>query len=563
MSYISTLELLRKALGSGGYLGRSYLLLAVISSLAHCYFIPIAFECDALTYLNNAKAYVGLPAPLDDYRPPTYSIFLLLSGTVFPGSMLLTLVLQWALGLASALVFRNTLNLYCSPLITNLGAFSLIVSGIPFYAAKFILAEQLFLFFSITSIYLFLSYLRRGRIFDFRLSLLFSLLSVATRWDGLLITLAIIFFVNIFRRDGETRKTTIVFILISIFIYFGYSGVRVLYKRDMSIFGTIQNGTDRQLFWRLYTLRPLSSERAKEGGGTHRSFVNLTNGPNTKLLSAIVSEYLTTHPEAIAQQRAPLDQIKPAKTGDANSNDSSSFYNQLYGRFNEDPDLIVKNMFDVVLTESSDYYSFLIIQAVVSTRGVVQGEKLLRDVNIETLLSSKDIILTVLKDSNSYLGSDLVSVFYRDDIPFKIESIFPFWGAYLNIATEFNLAGCAKNGMGTRMWSEYVSERNGYAKIPRISLERFQSAASFGRNSIRAVFGTLFLIGAILWWRRSARGGVAFILYGLTFGYLVFYGVIAGGAYQRYEIITIPLVILSVCYTYANLANARPRNVNL
>lgn len=523
--------------------GKFLLALVMLTSLAHLIFIPITFECDALTYLNNAKAFMGAAHPLDDYRPPLYPFILILTGVVFPGSVILLVALQWLIGVASVYIFHRSLKTFGFRPEVYLASATFAASGIPFAYAKFILAEQFFIFFFLLSIYFFCNFYKSKKVEFFYKFYLFGLLATLTRWDGMFLVLGGTFFILAINRNDRIYRAVFATLLMSVFLFFSYSGLRVLYKRDISIFGTIQNGTDRQLFWRLYTIRPPNLEIENDIPPTPKSIVNISNGPNTRLLASIILNHIKDHPESVEMQRSSLDQIPSPQTGET----TGGIFNELYGRFNKDPERIVENMFNASLYDnhSTDYYSFLIIQTVVNEFGIVRGEQLLRKVNVEAIFASSTFSRLALADALSYLGIGLKGIKAISSGQLELSDIFPFWGKYHLISSEFNIAGCARNGMNTHLWTEYTLDRSVYDGIPKEILNNFQNFSSWGRNVVRTLFGLLFLIGLTTILLRGRRSVVCVFFYGITSFLIIFYGTIAGGAYQRYEVTTLPLIIIS------------------
>lgn len=376
------------------------LLIGAFAQLIFFLFTPICFECDALTYLNTSKALFFVGGVFDDYRPIFYPVFLALSGVIFPGTFVLVLIFQYIIGVLGILYYYKIIYL-SNPHFAMLGALFLILSGVTLYSVKFILADHIYIFLLFISIF----YLYRVHSNSLESNLhkfvIFSLLAMITRWESqFLLYLGILSIIIKYHNLNQLKKIFTVIIFIIIFLS-SYSVIRSLYKNDINLIGTLQNGTSRQMFWRIYTIgfhNPFNISNE-----TKKVLIKTTNGKYTEKLHEIVLKQTILHPEYIDEQKEPLGKIEVH----SNRPNGDSLFFYLYGKYKDDPKALVDNMFNVDVDVGSSYYSFYIIRILQNELGIIESEKLLLKVVYESLISHPAILYDFLKYGFSLLGIGL------------------------------------------------------------------------------------------------------------------------------------------------------------
>jgi hypothetical protein len=314
----------------------------------------------------------------------------------------------------------------------------------------------------------------------------------------------------------------------------------------MNLFGTLQNGTSRQLFWRVYSYKPTNIFK-KNSPHYFKSIVQVENGEHTKKLRDHVLSYTYKHPEIIKEQKLPLESLNKEDSFRPNG---KSLYWYLYGQFNENPELIVNNFFVIEMEDVSSYYSFFIIRAIHNELGLENAEILLRKVAIEAILNNPQILIDWISDGLTLVGFSIFNAidFLKNPSFNTFYTLFPFWDEYYYINVGFDLAGCATNGLNINLMNEYKFDRNIYNSLNSENLHKFKFYTSTLRNIIRAIFGCVFLIVSLftLFTLFKFKKNDPFLIIITLYCWIEIFllGSIAGGVYTRYEVGVLPILIL-------------------
>ncbi len=522
------------------------MLVACSLQLVYLIAMPIAFECDAAAYYNSAKAMVGAGGLYSTYRPPLYPLFLIVSGAIWPGTFILTVLLQAALGVAMPLIFYRCLyGLGRVPAL--IGTLALMVSTIPFTASNLILAEQLYMFLLLLAV-MFLARYHDQRdwssIYGF---LLAGLGAMFTRWEAeCLVLFGLIAFLVIFFRRRRHLGHVLFASFLGLALIGGYSITRAVVANDLSLIGSLQSGTGGQLLWRVYNV-PVDFENAPHTVGltipssismTRQPVLSASNGPATAELKKFIIDYVRRNPESYRTLKHLLNALP-------DSSKSADAYDTLFGRFEGNPEALAENIFETPPTLLGGQYTFYMTSAVQRELGLVQSDRLLQRVGIETVLAHPVILAAMLKDAASFIG--IVPLAFYEIIlqPWKPEGwkkLFYYWGVFYYASTPFDAGGCATATVSGRMMDEYRVAYHFY-ETSRDFANTAVRLGSFGRNLVRAAVGGILVFG---WWFLfvSRRRAVDLAL-AVTLGtMMILSGSIAAGVYSRYEHGILPLALM-------------------
>jgi dolichyl-phosphate-mannose--protein O-mannosyl transferase len=163
------------------------ILLLILSIIIQVIFLlvnVIGFECDAAMFYNYAKAIILIGRSASDYRPPAFPLFLLMTGQVWPGTFLVTLLCQSLMGVIMPILVYKVLKHFGNSL-AFVGAIFIIFSTISYNYSTLMLSDQLFGFTFLLSIYFFTNFFFEKDDSDFRWFLVISLVCTFTRWEGI------------------------------------------------------------------------------------------------------------------------------------------------------------------------------------------------------------------------------------------------------------------------------------------------------------------------------------------------------------------------------------------
>jgi len=163
------------------------------------------------------------------------------------------------------------------------------LSLLPFLAAKLMLSEQLFTFLVLATVYALGSYYRRRRPEWMYATVACGLLAMFTRWEGVIVLVTAGVALIAARQRAHVRHLLACAVLI-VATLTGWSAVRAAIIGDWTVFGTLQNSTGDQVFYRVYRSLPayvgLSAVRRIDG----------EDGPS---MSALVSD---DSPEGVVEE---------------------------------------------------------------------------------------------------------------------------------------------------------------------------------------------------------------------------------------------------------------------
>ncbi len=528
----------------------------MILQTVYFFYIPILFECDAASYFRSASAILEIfsgdnIAGYNYDRGPFYSVFLILSGGIFPGTLKIILLVQFFLGVFSGVLFYRINCLFCSQRIAFLSAIILLFSGITLYGAKQILPYQFFIFSLLVCLYYFLKFLKNNEKIDLYFFYFFICIAIFIRWDlQLLFLLATIFLLI-----KNLKKKLFFNVLLSSGFVFGlmffYTFLKFLATGNEDHLGKIHMHTGSQLFWSVYVS---AYEMPIEKVNT--SLVYLQNGRNTKIIYDVLLKKLKNNEEIVESERSWLSGEKYSSnrvntvaesysSKEQTYKNQNNAYYQLYEKFKGNPKGLVDSMFhsDGYLSNNihiNGFYIPFIIRNLKKELGESKAQDLLLKASIEAIWNHKKLYFnrrlhTILSFTNYYhMGSgnwDFYSI--------KQE--------YSTIAQPFNLANCAGDVLSNQTMKEYEFDRKLYNNIPFV--ENFKKISSISRNLCRMFFGPVFFVLSIIFlFVRNKNSPILIFLIPYTWAHIFLLTLLAGGSHTKYEVIILILFILSFFY---------------
>jgi hypothetical protein len=538
--------------------------------------IPLGFECDAATFYSYAKAIAGAGGAVSAERPPLFPLFLVLTGTVWPGTFAFVIPAQAALGVGVPLLTYEILRgLGRGPALA--GALLAIVSTIPFVTAKLILAEQLYTFLMLVTVLCLARYQdhREPRwMYGFVLAALAAML---TRWEALfLVVCGVCALVVLARRQAGHVRHWLAAMGLLVVALGGYSVARARALGDMQLVGTLQSGTGMQLFFRVYTMYPRALDTIVSdifGGGppSQRLYgepvsleepglapltacdencpaplpetpqlVNPANGPATRQLREVVAAYVRAHPDTYRGMKPGLDRLVVERDAPP-----EGAYEELFGRFDGDPEALADQIFKSPVNLRTAQYPLYVAGVAHEVFGRTAGDRLLLAAAVETIRAYPRVLVAMVAHGFTLTGLSLhrlAAVMHR---PASLETwtrLFPTWGYFDYSRVGFDLGGCASTALPPRMMAEYRFDQ-------RMTKSSFADAAiafaAFGRNLVRACCGAVFVFG---WWVlfTTRRRGLDLSVLITLVCVMCAVGIFAmAGANSKYDTGFIPLLVIA------------------
>jgi hypothetical protein len=517
---------------------------AILAQIVYLFAIPLGFECDASMFYNFAKAILGQGQHFSPYRPPAYPIFLIFTGVVWPGTFLVAVLAQAAMGVAIPfLVYAILHGLGRRPAL--IGAFAVILSTTPFVAAKLMLSEQLYVFTTILTVFFLARYqdCRDPRaIYGFVMA---GLAAMLTRWEAQFI-FAFGFVAIFLLALGHARQMrhAVVGLLLTIGVLGSYSTARALFIGDPRLIGSLQSGTGQQIYDRLYMMAPetVTGTMATVFGHADpietKQLMSPENGPASRQLYDFLKQYIPAHPESYHVFKGPLANLVREPDAPPDS------YQELFGRFEDAPEKIVENIFASAPNLRTAQYAIFIFRLLPRALGPNASNRLLLAATLETIERYPATLLVMADEGFILTGIRLTALASAIRDPLNAahwKSIFPIWGIPDYSRVPFNIGGCAAGALPPHLMSEYGLDAG-------VTATRWSDAAivfgGFGRNIVRVIAGTIVVLGFWVLFFAPRRGLNLPVL--LTLGALIVtIGVSIGGANTRYDLAFIPLLVVA------------------
>ena len=522
--------------------------------------VKSVFECDALMFFNYAKLLSGQEGGYLYYRAPGFPVFLILTGQTFFNTFAGTVFAHALVGILTPLIVYRTL----SPVNRYLGlsaAGLLIASSIPFAHVKAMLPQQFFMFLVVCSIYFFSRYVFTKQHKFIYLTILVSFFALMTRGEALLLPfilggglLALMWREKLLWGEKNQARHFILSLVLVLGMFATYSGARSVFLNDLTLFGSLNNFSGRQLFMTPYFMRKnrLFEYRDILGipqkGNTQESLIQPENGPASRRFHELLVEiYSDPQPYRMLKPFLSMKALKhmdPAHFIDTEINKVTTVYDFLFGQFDGRPEDLARNFFQHPNINYFDHVWRKLDEKI----GISQADKLMREVTMEATARNPDLFLVVVRTAFRYFGIDLFTTLqmYTGSQPFKILRIFvPLSSVppYVILKPEdFNLHNCA-GSLPTNMFAEHKWDY--FASRPPIFNQALHNMQTVVRNFLRNAVGAVALLS---WWALVfSRQRILLMVVALSVLSMVAALSLANGISFRYEPGLQPLIIMVTC----------------
>lgn len=510
---------------------------------------PLLVECDATMFLAYARVIAGDPTGvLTPNRPPGFPAFLALTG-VLPDTLWPAMVLHAVMGVLIPWLIYRTLAPF-NRWVALGAALVNIWSTLPFSASKQLLADQLFVFLLVATIYAMSRLYWTHRPRYVYAAVLCGFATWLTRWEGLLVLVFAILLALLARKPIRTNlRPLLVAVLVGLLVAGGWSVARSRILDDPRLIGSISNGNGLQLMHKSYIFLPghvidweqllgVRSPSDKTDLITHFfphdgpawgvKVIKPDNGPASARLRSLIEE-VVADPKSYSSLKAPLDSAyqDPAKP-------RVDYYFQTFSRFEGNPSALADNFF----AQPNPFLLDWLWGQLIQRDGLSETDSLFRNVALEGLVSRPTALVIFAGDILNFFGVDL-----RGFVSGGPKTL-PLLTRANYHATPFNIANCAQTHLSARMWGEYVMDRDFTTKADVDFL--FAWGDFYGRNIVRFVLAFLFL--ATAWVLPWSRHRIFFLpMPVIMFGMMAATALgVGGGAYTRYENPTHHVMLIAV-----------------
>ncbi len=511
------------------------LFFGLISQLLYFVYIPILFECDAASYYNSAKELLPfLEGSYNFDRGPFYPIYLILTGSIFPGTLIINLIIQFILGVVSGVVFYRMSILFCSKNIAFVASIIFIISGLSLFGAKQILPYQFFIFFFMVSMLFLIKVLKSFEKKDIYAFYFFVTFCLFVRWELQILLILGTIFMYVFAPKKIYGIITYS-CLSSFLLIFFYTFLKFIATGNSEHIGRIHMHSGSQIFWNVYS----AAYPVKNNFGDVRniSLVSKNNGPNTQKLYDIILEVIEKDYKVVESEKVWLSEEKVYNSQSLDPLEKSAYF-QLYEKFGKDTVSLVNSMFHVgdyykINEGNNGFYTPFIVRHLKSQIGPREAQKLLWKVSYEAIINNLNI----------YLKRRIFNFFSFANFDLYSKSFYGFSTEYVTISQPFNLGNCAKSLLPSLAMKEYTFERKIYENLP--FLDNFKKISSQKRNYYRTFFGlTFFLITIIFLFLKNHNKKILFCLITYNLAHMSLLTLLAGGAFTKYEVIVMIMKIL-------------------
>ena len=415
-------------------------------SLFITYFIFIFFYFQNYYEISNLQ------------RPPFYSLFLVMSGLYNFETFNTLIFFQIILSYLSIIIFFKILFIYTNNLNLSL-VFTCILalSSIPYILFKFVIAEQMLFFLSISTYYFMFMHNKTNRDVYIFISLILASLAWLTKWEGQLLFLSVSVYIilKFWPNNLKNLRKILKFILIPFLILLSWVTTRSEVIKDYSNFTSISNTNSEQFFFKFYNALPsklydfkkkmnleIFDEKLNFIFDNQRQIIIIDkqNGPYSKKLYESVLDYITLNPNSYKGYEKILEDAY--QYNDRNYD----LYSELFGKFDNDARFLTENIF----SQPNIWYYTYINAGLEKFVGKDEKDKLFKNSIFEGLRTNSSIFLLFFSDFLQASGINFEKYFYYNKIP--IGSI-----SDLNFVTPFNAGKCASQNLSRKKFEEYKS----------------------------------------------------------------------------------------------------------
>lgn len=522
------------------------------------FYIPIVYECDAASFLNFAKFIARQGGAPSEYRMPGYPLYLLIVGGLSSPGLLFVIVSNVFLACATTFLFYRLCALYLGSKSAWIASFIVLLTSLFLYTAKMALTEPVYIFLNVALFYYFSKLvLQCSEINRWQLASLafIAICLIFVRYEGVIPVAFVMAY--IFLSGKSTLRDLAIATLLILSTLFSYSLARAYVAQSSDAIGSVQNGTGRQLLWRIYTEDYGITNRIP---GDHETASRLPHGASGSALwelKELISDAYTNNPEWILEQRTQFD--------------SGEQFAKYYGNFLESGDRagFANFIFNADLNQYTAFYPSYITKVVYKAKGIFDGDRFLKDVVLEVVIARPYVLLEWADSMLSFYNVGMLDVMKIFGVAIQpdstgvadqrglLEVLYDTYSTHFHyIDTGYDLAGCATSTLGRWSKSFYGFDRRIYESVPyRTTVHDYLSV---GRNLARQIFGPMFLISMLvmIYVLTGQRNSRPMFTIGLaTLASSALYGVLAGGAHSRYEIVILPFAILITIYVLGLFRN--------
>jgi hypothetical protein len=535
------------------------LVAAILSQAIYLFIIPLVFECDAAMYFNYAKSLLGIEGGgYTYYRAPGFPVFLIATGQFLFDSFIGTVIVHAAIGvLMPILAYRSLAPINrCAAFIC---ASVFILSGMPFLAAKLMLAEHLFAFLIVGMIYSFSRYyFSRDPRFIY-LVIFLGIASMFVRWGGLIPLLLVSTTLAILahKETGHVRHLVLA-LSVAVSVTGSFSYLRSQLLNEPALFGSLHNMTGRQMFYRVYSEiisstmewrqllelpEPDDENILPDFYALHQysptkqarrlNQVTLTNGPATRRLNELVVTIATENPDGYRKLKPMLD-----KAHRWPEQPEQDYYQENFGRFEGNAEVMAENFFD----HPSVFYADYISSELNLKLGIAQTDALLKKVVVEAVWAHPVVLMSMVTQGASFFGVDFKKLVHLlQGYPSK-SPIMAIVGDTIYSKGGIDTTGCVASTLPPEMQTENLQDQ--LITLPLTKSTVFMVSTAM-RNLIRNTVGTIALF---TWWFIPLSRHRGFFIF-IAASALALVAVVSvagtGGANSRYEIVVFPLILMA------------------
>ena len=517
-----------------------YLIPPFVNSIIVFLSMNTSFECDSNTYFNFAK---NLPTgDINLLRGPGYPVFLMLAGVTWTDSFLIVLFLQWLMGLLSIYLIINLIRFKNSWAKFIFSVF-FSLTGFTFFGARILLAEQLTMFFVVTSLVCFLRFRKNMKINSLFFAILFSLAAYLTRWETGPILVALIFASIVSFTKKMVFQKILICLVLPLLVLSSWATVKTLITDGAGQSGFLPNESGSQL---MYSLNVVWSDelqkimKQNEFGETSAiNYFDPNNGPATRQIIEISKNNLK-HDDFLFQVKY-----------DGLSMDSS-YVNEMRNIWEpakSAPWLVIDWFFERNPEKRSTSVILMMNDILVKEVGNRQAENLMRNASFEIIKNNPKILFPYLKKSFMWYGFDTT----KSNFLFVGDKTIGYWEVPLNPA------GCASAVLSNTQFSTYALS---FAQIK--SLHFSEVLTAYAMDIFRVIYSCSIFLFLLLFLLRKIKISFenAFLII-VHFCVIQFLSMSQVGIHSKYSILPGTLSLLSFALllnSFLGINSFRSRN---
>ena len=532
---------------------------AALFQTVYLFIVPLGVECDAAMYFNYAKFLLGIEGGVyTHYRPPGFPLFLIATGQLLFDSFIGTVIAHAAMGvLMPVLVYRSLVPI--NRRAAFICAFVLMLSGVPFVAAKLMLSEHLFTFFIVGIIYSFSRYyFSRDPRFIY-LVIFLGLAAMFTRWGGLvpLLLAGITLVIVAHKETGHLRHLVLALSVVTV-VTGSYSFLRSLVLNEPALFGSLHNALSPQMFYRAYSDLTLPTMRWHQLLGLpgpdkenilryyHApnqyfpeklaralKLVDPANGPATRRLRELIVTVATENPDGYRRLKPLLDQAYkwPGQS-------IQDYYQEYFGQFDGDAEAMAENFFN----HPSSFYHNYIYGELNLKLGIPRTDALLNNVAVEAVWAHPIILMCMLDQGMTFFGLNFEALANRLRGSTSGIPLMMVWGEAVYSKTDIDPTGCVASALPPEMQAENLQDQRITFPLTKSTVFTISTAM---RNLVRNTAGIIVLF---TWWFIPFSRYRAFFIF-VAASALAFIGVVSiagtGSANSRLEVLILSLILIA------------------